>query len=157
MQANVQIAVSWESQGIRSSDLHHFTPHKNISTIRNGIRNCLLKIDAEHQLLKKWNHSSWPNWFYHKLPCFLDSPSQVWLPYSFLPGLVPPAGPLIQMVTSFLILPFTPSSVMDSASRRLKWRTTFVARTGFVDSPSTQIDLILTSSLSAQHLVIFSI
>ena len=77
-------------------------------------------------------------------------------------------GPMIQMVTSFLILPFTPSSVMDSASRRWKWRTTFIARlsaaiTGswavlaLYDSPSMQTDLMLTSSLSAQHLVIFSL
>ena len=85
---------------------------------------------------------------------------------SFLPWLL--LGPTIHLVTSLLILPFTPSSVIDSSSRRWKWRTTFIARlcaavTGswavfaLYTSPALCADLMLTSSISAQRLVIFSL
>ena len=85
---------------------------------------------------------------------------------SFLPYLL--LGPAIQLLTSSLLLPYTPASVLGNSSRRMKWRMTFIARlsaaiTGswavwvLYESPSMRADLMLTSSLSAQHLVIFSL
>jgi hypothetical protein len=85
---------------------------------------------------------------------------------SFLPYLL--LGPAIQLITSFLLHPYTPASVLDRSSGRMKWRTTFIARlsaaiTGscaiwvLYESPSMRADLMLTSSVSAQHLVIFSL
>merc|ERR1711936_163536 len=71
-------------------------------------------------------------------------------------------------MTSLLLLPFTTSSVMDSSSKRCKWRTTYVARlsaaitgswavTVLYNSPSLQEDLMLTYSVSAKQLVVFSL
>jgi len=85
---------------------------------------------------------------------------------SFLPWLL--LGPTIHLLTSILVQPIIPSSVLDSTSRRCKWRTTYIARlcaaiTGswavivLYNSPALRADLMLTSSLSAQHLVIFSL
>merc|ERR1711936_601630 len=85
---------------------------------------------------------------------------------SCLPWLL--IGPMIHILTSLLLLPFTPSSAMDSDSKRCKWRMTLVARltaaiTGssavmvLYSSPSLQADLMLTSSVSAQQLIHFSL
>ena len=45
---------------------------------------------------------------------------------SFLPYLL--LGPAIQLLTSSLLLPYTPASVLGNSARRLKWRLTFIAR-----------------------------
>merc|ERR1711936_695050 len=85
---------------------------------------------------------------------------------SCLPWLL--IGLMIHILTSLLLLPFTPSGVMDSISKSCKWRMTFVARlsaaiTGcsavmvLCNSPSLQADLMLTSSVSAQQLIHFSL
>ena len=84
-----------------------------------------------------------------------------YLPYLLL-------GPAIQLLASFLLLPYTPESVLSSRSRINKWRTTFLARlsagiTGswavlaLYESPAMCQDLMLSSSLSGQHLVLFSL
>ena len=85
---------------------------------------------------------------------------------SFLPYLL--LGPVIQLLSSFLLLPYTPHSVLSSSSRMVKWRMTVIARlsagiTGswalwaFYESPSICQDLMFSSSVSAQHLVLFSL
>merc|ERR1711942_145831 len=83
-----------------------------------------------------------------------------YLPYLLL-------GPAFQLLASLLLLPYTPAAVLSSKSRIIKWRTTFIARlsaaiTGswavmsLYESPSMYQDLMFSSSLSGQHLVIFS-
>ena len=84
-----------------------------------------------------------------------------YLPYLLL-------GPAFQLLASLLLLPYTPAAVLSSKSRIIKWRTTFIARlsaaiTGswavmsLYESPSMYQDLMFSSSLSGQHLVIFSL
>jgi len=85
---------------------------------------------------------------------------------SFVPYLL--LGPSIQIIASFLLFPFTPKSVVHSFSRRMKWRTTFIARisaaiTGswavwtIYESQSLASDLMFGTSWSAQHLILFSL
>ena len=88
---------------------------------------------------------------------------------SFLPWLF--LGPISFMVSHLFRLPIHPSSLIDSNrknSKRWKLRTTFVARlcaaiTGswavliLYSSPVLSANLMLTTSLSAQHLVAFSL
>jgi len=85
---------------------------------------------------------------------------------SYLPYLL--LGPSIQLIATFLIHPYTPSSVLTSNSKRMKWRTTFIARisaaiTGswaalvMMESSAIRSDLMFSSSTSAIYLVVFSV
>ena len=85
---------------------------------------------------------------------------------SYLPYLL--LGPSIQLIATFLIYPYTPSSVLTSNSKRMKWRTTFIARisaaiTGswaalvMMESSAIRSDLMFSSSTSAIYLVVFSV
>lgn len=84
-----------------------------------------------------------------------------YLPYFLL-------GPALQVIISFLLLPYTPSSVLTSSTKRMKWRTTFIARlsaaiTGswalyiLINTSDVFSDLMFTSSVSAKNLVVFSL
>ena len=85
---------------------------------------------------------------------------------SFLPYFL--LGPALQVIVSFLLLPYTPSSVLASSSKRMKWRMTYIARLSAAITGSWALyillktsavfsDLMFTSSVSAKNLVIFSL
>ena len=46
----------------------------------------------------------------------------------FLPYLLLLLGPSIHILTSFIIIPYTPSSALVSNSRKMKWRMNFISR-----------------------------